>query len=130
MYKGHLLAGKRGDMSEQIDTQKSEESASRVERVVSRRVGAVQSCKEGHMKLFGYGDYIGDFLPVEAVGWMAEAARKAGVTNPKIMLDNGKVIYGCECWWGNEDRVKEMVAAAEKVTDIDIEVVRKEYSGG
>ncbi len=94
---------------------------------MSRRAGAVQSLGEGHIELFGYGDYVGDFLPIEAVGYLAEVAREAGAPSPKIILDNGKAIYGCECWWRDEGKVKKMVAAAKKVTNIDIEAVRRKY---
>ncbi|HZK28051.1 MAG TPA: hypothetical protein VFD00_11015 [Thermoclostridium sp.] len=31
------------------------------------------------------------------------------VKNPTIKLDNGQVVYGYECWWANEDKVKEMI---------------------
>jgi hypothetical protein len=32
-----------------------------------------------------------------------------GIPNPTIKLDTGKTVYGCECWWGSESKVKEMI---------------------
>lgn len=35
--------------------------------------------------------------------------------NPKIVLDNGDVVWGCECWWGPEERYEQMVAGRQVV---------------
>lgn len=75
------------------------------------RVGAVfATAKDGVVEMLGYGVYEGDFVPVEGGGWMAAALKEAQVPNPRIRLDNGDVVYGCECWWGPEESVKERVA--------------------
>ena len=72
------------------------------------RVGAILgSNKDGSVDFLGYGVYEGDFIPTEAVGFMAEIATKLEHTNPRIRLDDGQVVYGCECWWGKEDEVKK-----------------------
>lgn len=26
--------------------------------------------------------------------------------NPKIKLDNGSIVWGCQCWWGPEEEIK------------------------
>jgi hypothetical protein len=51
---------------------------------------------------------------------------KANQTNPRIRLDNGKVVYGCECWWGNEEKVKKMLEQYSEIKIVDIDEVRKE----
>ena len=54
----------------------------------------------GTAYLFGEGVYEGDFSPEEAAGGLAEICREAEMNNPRIRLDSGEVVYGCECWWG------------------------------
>jgi hypothetical protein len=42
------------------------------------------------------GDYVGD-EPYQHDGnpWVPKGRR-----NPKIVLEGGGVVWGCECWWG------------------------------
>lgn len=96
---------------------------------VGERVLAVCGTrKDGSIDIFGSGTYIGDKIPEEAVGMLAEICRKAKKDNPCIELDNGKIVYGCECWWGKESIVKERLKG--KVFNvIDIDEVRESFSG-
>lgn len=90
------------------------------------RVGAILSIsQEGIAKFLGYGDYTEDVVPEEGVGGMGDILRKGSVPNPRIVLDCGKVVWGCECWWAEEDRVKERLAACSEVINVDIEQHRK-----
>lgn len=75
------------------------------------------SCVLGHGRLLGYTDVwvfqsrqtdrlalreITEYEPSEAVvrDWESRGARLAHVpSNPKIMLDSGEVVYGCQVWW-------------------------------
>lgn len=91
------------------------------------RVGAISHGKDGILYIFGYGTYEGDFVPDSAEGWMAEAARSVGTTNPKIVLDSGKTVWGCECWWGAESEVRKQCALAKEVVEVDIEETRRSY---
>jgi hypothetical protein len=66
----------------------------------------------------GYGEYLGDFDCEPMRLWMAEKAREMGEhklandfesgklsrTNPKIRLDSGQELWGCECWWGDAEQ--------------------------
>ena len=65
---------------------------------VGDRVTAVMAANKDTktMRVFGSGVYDGDFLHNV---WGAE------VLNPRITLDNGKTVWGCECWWGAEDKL-------------------------
>lgn len=90
------------------------------------RVGAILSSKNGIVKFIGYGIYVGDAIPKEAVGFMAEALKETKTVNPKIELDSGKVVYGCECWWGSEKRVKEILDSSKEIVNVDIDDIRKE----
>lgn len=90
------------------------------------RVGAILSGNDdGSINFLGYGVYEGDFIPDEAVGWMADVCREVGTTNPRIRLDSGKVVYGCECWWGKEEEVMKRLEG-RTVIECDIDQVRKE----
>ena len=94
---------------------------------VGERVGAIFGSKDdGSVEFFGYGVYEGDFVPEEAVGWIAENLREHAVENPRIRLDSGKVVYGCECWWGPESKVLERLDGAI-VIDVDIDEVRRTH---
>lgn len=84
------------------------------------RVGAVLSAQDDVCKFFGYGEYLGDDVPPDYVGGF-----NFGLPNPRIRLDSGKDVYGCECWWGIEERVKELVKTYKQTILIDIDEYRK-----
>jgi len=91
------------------------------------RIGAILSRNEdGSINLLGYGVYAGDCIPAEAVGFMADGLKAAGAVNPCMKLDNGDVVYACECWWGPEDRIRKMIAGAV-VKNISINTIRESY---
>ena len=100
------------------------------ENIKGQRVGAILGSEKGTVKFFGYGIYEGEFIPKEAVGFLADICREGKRKNPRIKLDNGKVVYGCECWWGSEEAIRDQVAGYENVVVVDINKVRKEYVGG
>ena len=91
---------------------------------VGDRVVAMKSATKEKAIIFGKGVYVGDEIPVEAGGWMAEEMVKLKLTNPKIVLDGGGVVYGCECWWGPESALNKYPAF--EVCSID--EYRKEYA--
>ena len=73
---------------------------------VGDRVGAVLSAGAGAVKLLGYGVYAGHFK-----------------------LDDGRVVWGCQCWWGPEDKVRQMIGD-RRVVVVDLdgdEVVSSQY---
>ena len=67
------------------------------------RIGAVLKANSETVHLIGYGVYVGDETPPEAVGGF-----NIGFPNPKLQLDDGTVVWGCECWWGPEDKIRAM----------------------
>ncbi len=88
------------------------------------RVGAVIGTENKEVRFLGFGVYEGDFkLPKKALGF------NFGQKNPKIKLDSGKVVYGCECWWcseeGMNDKLKEWKKAKYKIINVDIDQIRK-----
>lgn len=62
------------------------------------RVGAISESNEDSVSLYGYGMYLGD---VDVPGMW--------IPVPKIALDGGGFVYGYECWWGPEDKVKASI---------------------
>ena len=65
---------------------------------VGARVGAIQSADELEVRLYGYGVYDGD-----------KEHPDLGFPNPRITLDDGRIVWGCECWWGPEEKVKKLI---------------------
>jgi len=54
-----------------------------------------------------------------------EAMLKTARSNPYIELDNGKGVWGAECWWGPEDEFKSRYEGWE-IIEVDIEEQREE----
>jgi hypothetical protein len=94
-------------------------------------VCAICSADKDTVRLFGCGVYEG-LLPVPdgtpgAFGTPEEIIERArnilpGVaddvlrerlkpilTNPRILLDNGAHVWGWQCWWGPEEKIKEAI---------------------
>ncbi len=74
------------------------------------RVGAIRNATCETVYLYGFGTYQGDEIPPKGtIGTLGLDMGELGRKNPKILLDNGKVVWGCQCWWGSEEKVKEMI---------------------
>ena len=86
---------------------------------IGSRVGAVEKADGKTIYLFGFGLYAGaEVPPEEAEGFIP------GIPNPKIVLDNGKVVFGCECLWGPEAKIKGMIGGRE-IVEVDIDESRR-----
>ena len=96
---------------------------------VNDRVGAVCSANKTTVRLFGYGVYLGDEVPPPEVKLFGVSLAELKHKNPKIRLDNGKVVWGCECWWGGEETVQRSIGGRDVVL-VDIEEERKCNSEG
>ena len=78
------------------------------------RVLAVRDTNKMEINIYGYGEYIGD-EPCPILG---------GIPNPKIVLDNGDVVWGCECWWGAAEKAEEKLGfhvSGRKINTIKVE---------
>lgn len=89
---------------------------------INDRVGAMASASQDTVDLFGFGVYAGEEVPPEDVRFMGEPITKP---NTKIVLDNGQVVWGCECWWADEAKIKSLIGQ-RPVNFIDIEAARRE----
>ena len=88
---------------------------------VGDRVGAVLSADSGVVKLLGFGVYSGHFKPdVQCLGFDPEDLPD-GFVNPKIQLDDGRVVWGCQCWWGPEEWVRNRMIGDRKVVTVGLD---------
>ena len=75
---------------------------------IGERVGAILSGNDTEVRFFGYGIRIEDEIP-NGAGGLGELLVETQTTNPTILLDSGEKVYGCECWWGTETGIKNMI---------------------
>lgn len=61
------------------------------------------------LKVLGEGVFEGNEVPGLECGGFGADLRSLGVTNPKIRLDSGEVVWGCECWWGKIEGAAAMI---------------------
>lgn len=103
------------------------------------RVGAILRGRDGVIEAFGEGVYEGDFVygddgpddPVGAICEMVlELPPEQRPKNPRIKLDRGGVVWGCECWWGPLSGYQRHIDAADKVVYVDINQIRRDYREG
>jgi len=103
-----------------------------------QRVGAICGARDGVVEFFGYGVYEGDFVPGDdksdpkPVGWVADM-REAMATmaetgqspNPRIRLDSGEIVWGCECWWGPEEEMRRQLMGYKEIVHVTVAEKRK-----
>ena len=92
---------------------------------VGDRVGAVLKSDTDTVHFLGFGVYNGRQVPPPGIGMFGLDAHELGITNPEIILDNGKKVYGCECWWGTETGVQKAIQG-KRIIHVDIEQYRSE----
>ena len=74
---------------------------------------AIKSVEGDTVYLYGVGKYVGeDHPPVGPFGikWTDEFSElKSKYTNPKIILDNGKIVWGLQSWWGSPESMQKYI---------------------
>jgi hypothetical protein len=95
--------------------------------IIGERIGALVSADGDVVKFLGYGTYAGYEVP-PAMGSrsLTTLMNQMGVENPKLVLDNGDVVWGCECWWATEKETREEIAKYAHVEDVRIADCRGE----
>lgn len=63
------------------------------------RVVAIRDGVGTTINIFGFGTYVGDEVPPPGTPGPFGDHSKLGINNPKIELDTGGVVWGCQCWW-------------------------------
>lgn len=98
---------------------------------IGDRVGAFASITpDGVAHFFGYGTYQGDEIPSPDVVFagmkMSEILEEIpDFKNPQILLDNGDIVWGCECWWEPEEKTKQRLNACKEVIHISVDKYRR-----
>lgn len=92
---------------------------------IGDRCGAIQSANKEEVRLFGFGTFEGHKVPPLEAGGMAAGLHHAGYKNPCIKLDSGDEVFGCECWWGPEEKIKETIGE-RRIVNVSIVEARKE----
>ena len=103
-------------------------------RTPGERVGAVLSMNAAEIRFLGFGVYDGDHEPpfgplgrsrAELDDTIAKKTAEGKLpadyrfTNPRITLDSGAVVWGCQCWWGSEALVKKRLEDGRRVVVVD-----------
>lgn len=101
-------------------------------RTPGTRIFAVLSADQDEVRLIGRGEYLGD-LPfntadenVRLFGFAPSELEKEvpGHKNPCLKMDDGNIVWGCECWWGPESKLEETIGG-RKIVQVDIKEERK-----
>ena len=80
------------------------------------KVIAIESFKNGILKKYGEGILIPNQIPD------IQPFKKAGAKNPYIKLDNGKYVWGFQCWWSSLKRFeKEYSEHIKETIIVDVE---------
>jgi hypothetical protein len=109
---------------------------------IGSRVGAISGTEgePGTIHIFGFGTYVGNEVPSTAGGVFGKAMTEIAeftpesipvpdyLKNPKIVLDNGKVVWGCECWWGPEEVIRKRLENYSNIVVVDIDAERAKYA--
>lgn len=90
------------------------------------RVFAIRDANDKSIFIYGFGCYEGDHVPPPGIKMWGLDLFEHNFPNPKITLDNGKVVWGCECWWGPEEKFQQ-VAGNRRVEEVDIEADRERH---
>lgn len=91
---------------------------------VGGRIGAVLKMDAETVHLLGYGIYEGDHEPPFGPLGFSKAEHDKVVTemkadgrlpadyvwvNPRLLLDDGRIVWGAQCWWGGEEAVRRQI---------------------
>jgi hypothetical protein len=92
---------------------------------VGGRVGIFHSATPTSILIYGYGVYAGDEVPpddilVPIIG----PVHQLGIKLPKLVLDDGTIIWGSEAWWSDENHLVEMCKNRD-IVKVKIESVRR-----
>lgn len=96
---------------------------------VGNKVGAIVSGDPETKVVYflGYGIYEGDQVPPKGVTFLGLDLSELGHTNPKIVLDSGEVVWGCQVWWGPEAAVQKRIAGYESAGFSINKITMQEY---
>lgn len=92
---------------------------------IGDNICAVLKADSKNVYVIGYGTYLGEEIPDKDItGQIATMLRNAKATNPKLEMEDGTIVWGCECWWGDVESAIEMMGG-RKVIQVDMEKERQ-----
>lgn len=93
---------------------------------IGDRVGAVRHTdQDGRMHVFGYGVLeSAAIVGREAGGSDSALARFEGTLVPRIILDDGRIVWGTECHLAREDELRVFAEETGRVVPCDIDELR------
>ena len=96
-------------------------------REVGDRVAVFTHATPDEVYLLGYGAYQG-YQPViaDAVGFICEAQREINAPGTCLQLDDGRKVYGSECWWCSATKAEEWIRG-RKVVPVDLDEFRAKH---
>jgi hypothetical protein len=83
---------------------------------IGDRVGAIRNADDSAVYLYGYGVYNGMKRPPYGLFGVPIEKMPENYTNPCILLDNGETVWGLECWWGSEEKIKKAIGNKKIIT--------------
>lgn len=97
---------------------------------VGTRVGAILSATSDTVHFLGYGVYDGEHeppfgpfgMPKEEHDKIINEMKSSGQLpadyawkNPRITLDDGRIVWGTQCWWGPEETIRQKIGSRHVV---------------
>ncbi len=125
-----LLAARRATRAKQEETAVA--AAEKVKHFhpglpeVGSRVSALVSTDPDRTRAYvlGAGVYVGEEVPPPGIGEYGGMKPHEDQTKfPKIQLDSGAVVYGCECHWGLPEDIQLRLVGLEQV-EVTVEQLR------
>lgn len=97
---------------------------------IGERVVAIRNVDGVAQKLYSFGEgvYVGNEVPHDGAGPLVDMLIQHNLPSPKINLDSGQSVYGCECWWGPVSQVY-FKYAGYAVIHVDVDEYRKNNGG-
>lgn len=124
--EAELLAGikearaKREEAEAQAQAKLQEKYTIKRKVKVGDKVLALMSANETTYYSYGAGIYQGDEVPPPGVGInLGFDLNAEKIPNPKIQLENGDIVWGCECWWHEYD---SYIKALEGLKEVKVSI--------
>jgi len=80
--------------------------------------------------VLGFGVYECDEVPGEAAIGVAASSRMLDMRAPRIVLDNGDVVWGPEAYWGPEETIRNLLEGWAQQGLLHVQVSVEEYRQG
>jgi len=89
------------------------------------RLVALHDETDEHVEIIGSGQYIGKMVPDESSS-SSEQLRELDIPDNTIELDDGCLVYECECYFLPEEELEDYLGGRDRVY-IDIDQIRRDY---